>query len=141
MGRKWGEREGETTARFWLLEADERGVSVGVLGAWCCGVAAGAVVSGRAGAVHGVGRCRVCAHGAVGCAGCSVAGSSVGREVLGRVLGRLEADVRRSGLGWALGRSLRGMAKCGRAGQSTAPQRKGEEGDGLVGPWWALGLG
>jgi hypothetical protein len=141
MGRKWRKREGETAARFRFLKADGRGVSIGVLGAWCRSVAPGAVGSGHAGAVHGVGRRRVCAHGAVRCAGCSAEGSSVRRGAPGRALRRLEADVGRPGLGWALGRSLRGKAKCGRAVQSATPQRKGEEGDGLVGPWWALGLG
>jgi hypothetical protein len=68
IGRKWREREGETNVCFRFLEVDGRGVSVGVLGAWCRGVAPGAVGSGRAG-LAGLGWLRGWMPGAVGCAG------------------------------------------------------------------------
>ena len=68
MGRKWREREGEMAARFWFLEADGHDVSVGVLGAWCRGVAPSAVGLGHAG-LAGLGWLRGWMSGAVGQAG------------------------------------------------------------------------
>jgi hypothetical protein len=70
MGRKWREREGETAARFWFLEAEGRDVSVGALLGGCASVACrGTVGLHGVGSGRGLGSRRVGVTGSMGADG------------------------------------------------------------------------
>jgi hypothetical protein len=128
------EREGETAARFRFLEADGRDVSVGVLGAWCRDVAPGAVGSGRAGAVHGVGRCCSAAARRVACRGTvGLHGVGSGRGLASRCVG-VAGSMGADGVGWAwpLARAV------GVLGEKQGEERERRVGEREVG--WRLWL-
>jgi hypothetical protein len=136
MGRKWrGERERGRNGCPFPVPGGGRARRFGRgPGRWCRDVAPGAVGSGRAGAVHGVGRCCSAAARRVACRGTTgLHGVGSGRGLASRCVG-VAGSMGADGVGWAwpLARAV------GVLGEKQGEERERRVGEREVG--WRLWL-